>query len=226
LLYDASRLLDAVTAPPGSLVEAQRSAILDPRDPAVVEAALANGVSAGTIAAAQRSPIWRFVREWELAFPLHPEFRTFPMLFYVPPLLPEMGRAVADLYEHGSEALFSPIEQARIPIRYLAKLFSAGNTALIEQALRRLAAVRIFERARTVGDIDDRAAQQALREAGLTSTQAHEIYELTALADERQRYVLPPGLREQAIDGSGEGNAQVQRGRGGLGVNVPIPGGR
>jgi nitrate reductase / nitrite oxidoreductase, beta subunit len=223
LLYDAARMLEAVTAPAASLVEAQRNAIVDPNDPAVIESALRNGVSPQTIAAAQASPVYRFVKLWGLALPLHPEFRTFPMLFYVPPLLPEMGRAVADLYEHGSEALFAPIERARIPIQYLARMLSAGNTDVVERALRKLAAVRIHNRAAQVGDIDSIAAQHALRAAGLSATEADEIYKLTALADERQRYVLPAIAREEAIEGDEEGRAALQKGTAGLGLTVSTP---
>ncbi len=220
LLYDAARLLEAVSAPAASLVEAQRNALVDPNDPVVVDAAMRNGVSPETIAAARKSPVWRFVKEWGLALPLHPEFRTFPMLFYVPPLMPEMGHAIADLYEHGSEAIFAPIDKARITVRYLANLLSAGNTEVVEKALRTLAALRIYNRARQVGDIETREAQQALRSAGIDAAQADEIYKLTVLADDRERFVLPVIQREEAIDGDCEGKTAAQKGTGGLGLTV------
>lgn len=220
LLYDAERMLDAVSAPSRSLVEAQRNALVDPNDPAVIESAARNGVSPALLEAARKSPIWKFVKEWGLALPLHAEFRTFPMLFYVPPLLPEMGHAVAELYEHGSADLFGPIENARMPIQYLAKLFAAGNTEVVAAALRKLAAVRLHRRALQVKDVDDRRVQQALRDAGLTAHQADEIYELTALADERQRYALPPLNREESIEGAAEGAAAEKKGDGGLGLTI------
>ena len=43
------------------------------------------------IESAQRSPVWKYVIQWKLALPLHAEYRTLPMLFYVPPLLPVMA---------------------------------------------------------------------------------------------------------------------------------------
>ena len=43
------------------------------------------------IEAAQKSPVYKYVKEWRLALPLHPEFRTLPMLFYVPPMLPVLA---------------------------------------------------------------------------------------------------------------------------------------
>ena len=90
----ALRRRPAATRRPGSdaeLVAAQREVILDPNDPAVVEAARQNGVPDAVIDSARRSPVYRFVKEWGIALPLHPEYRTLPMLFYVPPLLPAMA---------------------------------------------------------------------------------------------------------------------------------------
>ena len=52
--------------------------ILDPFDPKVIAAAKANGIADSTIEAAQYSPTYKFVKEWNLALPLHPEFRTLP----------------------------------------------------------------------------------------------------------------------------------------------------
>ncbi|MGZ7041220.1 MAG: nitrate reductase subunit beta, partial [Thermoanaerobaculia bacterium] len=98
LLYDASRIEEVATAPLDKLVETQRSLLLDPFDPQVIAAAEASGVSAQMIASAQQSPVWKFVREWGLALPLHPEYRTLPMLFYVPPLLPVMGHVIDGVY--------------------------------------------------------------------------------------------------------------------------------
>ena len=62
--------------------------IKDPFDPEVIAAAKASGIPDSKIDAAQKSPVYQFVNKWKLALPLHPEFRTLPMLFYVPPLGP------------------------------------------------------------------------------------------------------------------------------------------
>ncbi len=61
VLYDASRIKEVASAPAESLVEAQRSLLLDPADPAVMARAEANGVSRQLIEAAQSSPVWKFV---------------------------------------------------------------------------------------------------------------------------------------------------------------------
>ncbi len=217
LLWDASRLEEAAKAPREALVEAQRSLILDPRDPDVVRAAEAAGISPEMIDAARRSPVYRYVIDWELALPLHPEFRTLPFLFYVPPLLPVMGRSSEGVYEHltsGAEAgaadaasdLFAPVERARVPISYLASLFAGGNGDLVRRALRRLLAVRYLMRSKDVDDVSPERVKRALREVGLTPVDAEAIYRLTALATLEERFVLPPLQREEALAG-GPGGA-------------------
>lgn len=157
-----------------------------------------NGISDAFIQSAQQSPVWKFVKEWELALPLHPEFRTMPMLYYVPPLLPVMGRSSDGMYEHDAEDIFSGIGKARLPLQYLAALFTAGNLDVLEAAMRKLMAVRHHTRAKDIPGQADRV-RRILREARLTPEQAEDIYRLTALATMEERYVLPPIQREEAV---------------------------
>jgi nitrate reductase beta subunit len=130
------------------------------------------------------------------------------MLFYVPPLLPVLGRLGDDgeAYAHAAddpEDLFAPVGKARIPLAYLASLFSAGDVRTIERVMGRLLAVRYHLRARrAAGDGADgeRArAARALAEADLTPEDADAIYRLTALATLEERYVLPPLHREESV---------------------------
>jgi len=155
-----------------------------------------------------------------MALPLHSEFRTLPMLFYVPPLLPVMA-SLSDaknseqagklgdvvkfwnddwLYDTSTEELFGTIDQARFPLQYMANLFSAGDTDMIKARLMKLMAVRIYRRWKTVGDISEQKAQLALSEAGLTARMADDIYYLTALAKFDDRFVIPAAHREHAIE--------------------------
>jgi nitrate reductase beta subunit len=220
ILYDASRIEEAASVPAESLVEAQRSLLLDPADPNVIAAAQANGVSAQLIEAAQHSPVWKFVREWGLALPLHPEYRTLPMLFYVPPLVPIMGRSSDGVYARAGNGngIFNALDDARLPIRYLASLFSAGNTEAVASSLRKLMAVRWYRRSLELDDVDTATAQKALAEAGLNAAQANAIYRLTALSTLYERFVLPPLQREAAIAGA---SAEECRQNCGLGEIVP-----
>jgi nitrate reductase beta subunit len=200
LLYDADRIEEAMKAPDQALVAAQLGLLLDPADPKVIEGARRNGISEAFLDAAKKSPVWKYVGEWGLALPLHPEFRTMPMLYYVPPLLPMMGHTTDGLYEHSSESFFAAADKARLPIRYLAALLAAGNTDVVENVLRKLVAVRSALRASKVGDIDDAKIKRILRDARLTAEQAEEIARMTALPGVRERYVLPPIQREEAIE--------------------------
>jgi len=200
LLYDADRIEETASRPDSELVDAQRDLILDPFDADVIRAAEKNGVDLKVLEAARKSPVYKYVKEWRMALPLHPEWRTLPMLFYVPPLLP----VTATLNQQGRYELetdfFSSLESARLPIRYMASLFSAGDESPVIAAYRKLLGVRIYKRAQTVGDIPMETANLAMAEAQLTPEQIEDIYHLTALAGFDERMVIPPALREQAIE--------------------------
>ncbi|MFN0007123.1 MAG: 4Fe-4S dicluster domain-containing protein, partial [Planctomycetota bacterium] len=200
VLYDAERIREAALRPDDELVEAQRGLILDPHDPAVIAAAAESGVPEAVVESAQRSPAWKFVKEWKLALPLHVEHRTFPMLFYVPPLLPVMSSTDGDLVRSDVDQLFHDVEKARAPIAYLGRLFAAGNDGKVRYALKKQLAVRLWRRHVTVGDITAEAAQRALIEADCTPEQADAIFRLTALATVEDRFVIPPFQREMALD--------------------------
>ncbi|MFT5462324.1 MAG: nitrate reductase beta subunit [Planctomycetota bacterium] len=200
LLYDADRIREIANLPDNELVEAQRSIILDPNDPEVIKAAKANGVPDSVIESAQDSPVYKFVMEWKIALPLHIEYRTFPMLFYVPPLLPVMSVTKGDVVKNDLDALFADIEKARAPIEYLGNLFTGGNLGKLRYALRKEVAVRIWRRHVTVGDIPKEVAERALSEADCTGPEADEIFKLSALATFEERFVVPPFQREMAIE--------------------------
>jgi len=200
LLYDADRIQEVAANPDERLVEAQRTMILDPNDAEVVAQAREAGIGDAVIEAAQRSPVYRFVKEWQLALPLHPEFRTIPMLFYVPPLLPVMASAGnGGTYRLASD-FFSSLESVRMPTRYMAGLFAAGNEAEVTAVYKKLIAVRLHKRATSVGDIATEEANRALAEAGITAEEAEAIYRLTALPTFEDRFVIPPMAREVAIE--------------------------
>lgn len=221
LLYDADKIYDTANASESELVRLQREMILDPNDPTVIEAARNNGVPESSIWAAQNSPVYRFVKEWELALPLHPEFRTLPMLFYVPPLLPVMARIVEKksvqekkkeipdkakvweddwIYSCTTEDLWGGIEDCRIPLGYMASLFSAGDTGVIKDVLKKMLAVRIHRRRETVGDIPSEKADRMLQDAKLDRETADAIFRLTSLAKFDERFVVPASHREMAIE--------------------------
>ncbi len=220
ILYDADRIRDVAAATDRELIDRHMDVLMDPFDPEVVTSAKKNGIADSTIHAAQNSPTYKFVKKWGLALPLHAEFRTLPMLFYVPPLLPVMAsvkeanqtaqnkklasaaKAWEDnwLYDTSTEEIWGSIDQARFPLKYLANLLSAGDEGKIKDRLKKLMAVRIYRRYRTVGDIPEKRAMEALNAAGYTPDIADAVYYLTSLAKFDDRFVIPASHREQAIE--------------------------
>jgi nitrate reductase beta subunit len=200
LLYDADRIREIAMLPDEELVEGQRSMILDPNDPAVIKEAKRCGVPDSVIESAQKSPVYKFVKDWKIALPIHVEYRTFPMLFYVPPLLPVMSITKGDVVQNDLNELFADIEKARAPMEYLGKMFTGGNLGKLRYALRKELAVRVWRRHVTVGDVDEEKARAALVEADTTPEEADAIFKLSALATFDDRFVVPPFQREMAME--------------------------
>ena len=196
VLYDADRVTEAAsTAEVTDLYEAQLDLMLDPNDPQVVAAARREGIADDWVEAAQRSPVYALAKTYRVALPLHPEFRTMPMVWYVPPLSP-----VADaLRDTGHDAedvdnLFGAIDTLRIPVEYLAGLFTAGDTRPVTDVLQRLAAMRAYMRRVT---LDEPSDESIATTAGMTGAQVTEMYRLLAIAKYEDRYVIPSAYAEQ-----------------------------
>jgi nitrate reductase beta subunit len=206
LLYDADRIHEVASAPDEQLVDAQRDIIQDPFDPKVITAAKDSGVSDAMIDSAQKSPIYKFVKKWKLALPLHAEFRTLPMLFYVPPLLPVLATTEDGIYDvkgatdGGLAPMLTSLERARMPLRYLARLFSAGNEDVVAAVYRKLIAVRTYMRSSTVHDVPETEVSQALAVGKISAKEAEAIWRLTSMATFEERFVLPAMAPEMAIE--------------------------
>jgi nitrate reductase beta subunit len=92
ILYDADRVEEAASAPhERDLLDAQLNIVLDPNDPQVCAQARRDGIAEDWIEAARRSPVYALALKYRVALPLHPEYRTLPMVWYVPPLSPVMS---------------------------------------------------------------------------------------------------------------------------------------
>ncbi len=200
LLYDADRIEEVAGLPDEELVEGHRSLILDPHDPAVIAAARAGGIPDDVIEHAQRSPVYAFVKTFKIALPPHIEYRTLPMLFYVPPQAPVVAAETNGVVENAADALFHDIDNARVPMRFLANLFGAGHEGGVRYALRKQKAVRWYRRAVTVGDVEMATAERMLKEADSSVEEAEAIYRLTSLCTFNDRFVIPPMHRETAIE--------------------------
>lgn len=190
MLYDADRVGEAAAvADEKDLYQAQLDILLNPCDPEVVRAAEAEGISHDWIVAAQESPVYELIKEYRLALPLHPEYRTLPMVWYVPPLSPVVD-AITASGEDGENhrILLTTLSQMRIPLDYLAELFTAGDPAPVELALRRLAAMRSYMRGVNLGE---EPSEEAAAAVGMTGEQIERMYRLLAIAKYDDRYVIP-----------------------------------
>ncbi|BFO18542.1 hypothetical protein SHKM778_49300 [Streptomyces sp. KM77-8] len=131
-----------------------------------------------------------------MALPLHPEYRTLPMVWYIPPLSPVVD-AVRDTGRDAEDHrnLFAAVDALRIPVDYLAQLFTAGDPAPVDAVLRRLAAMRAYMRDINLGREPDASIPEAV---GMGEEQMYDMYRLLALAKYDERYVIPPAHAEQA----------------------------
>jgi nitrate reductase beta subunit len=197
MLYDADRVLAAASTPDEhGLYEAQRDVFLDPNDPHVVREAERAGIQRDWIEAAQRSPVWALINTYRVALPLHPEYRTMPMVWYIPPLSPVVDIVRDTGHDAEDRAnLFAAIDALRIPIEYLAQLFTAGDSAPVDAVLRRLAAMRSYMRELNLGRDADESIATAV---GMTGAEMRRMYRLLAIAKYDERYVIPPAHAEQA----------------------------
>ena len=206
ILYDADRIDEVNALPDDELLDAQLGLILDPNDERVATAAQAAGIDAGWIDAARRSPIYRFVKEWGMALPLHPEYRTSAMMFYVPPLSPVISHLEGNLSrldipeERVDFELFDRLDSARMPVKYLANLFSIGDEEPIRRILRTMLAVRAYKRRQSVDEEVDEGTEAMLAAVGVSEQRAEAIYRLTTLPTLEERFVLPPYRREMSIE--------------------------
>ncbi|WP_326651378.1 nitrate reductase subunit beta [Streptomyces sp. NBC_01750] len=197
VLYDPDQVLEAASTPDDTdLYEAQRKVFLDPDDPQVAADAERSGIPRDWIEAARRSPVHALINTYKVALPLHPEYRTLPMVWYIPPLSPVVDVVRDTGYDAEDRGnLFAAIDALRIPVDYLAQLFTAGDPAPVDAVLRRLAAMRSYMRDINLGREPDATIPAAV---GMTEEQMYDMFRLLALAKYEDRYVIPPAHAEQA----------------------------
>jgi nitrate reductase beta subunit len=196
VLYDADAVLAAAATPDTrDLYQAQLSVFLDPDDPDVQAEASRQGIPHDWLDAARRSPAHALISRHRVALPLHPEYRTLPMVWYIPPLSPVSDVLHAAGYGDDPDQVFAAIESLRVPAEYLANLFTAGDPEPVRRVLRTLAAVRTLMRAGQLGlDVPDGLAESA----GSTESDLEDLYRLLAIAKYDERYVIPPAHAEDA----------------------------
>mgnify|MGYP000847571216 FL=1 len=119
-----------------------------------------------------------------------------PMVWYIPPLSPVVD-ALRDTGNDAEDAgnLFGALNALRIPIEYLAELFTAGDVVPVKRTLGVLAAMRAFMRDSNLGRATDAQIPAAV---GMTEEQMYALYRLLAIAKYEDRYVIPKAHTETA----------------------------
>ncbi|MCC5879593.1 MAG: nitrate reductase subunit beta [Idiomarina sp.] len=225
LLYDADKIAAAASTPnEKDLYQAQLDIFLDPFDPEVQAAARKEGISENWLQAAQRSPVYMMAMDWKIALPLHPEYRTLPMVWYVPPLSPIQSAVEAG--HVGMNGEIPDLKSLRIPLRYLANMLTAGDEAPIVRALERMIAMRAYKRSQQVDGVED---FEVLKQVGLTPNQVEEMYRYMAIANYEDRFVIPTSHKayaENAYGMKGECGFSFGNGCSGGESNLNIFGGK
>ncbi len=231
MLYDADRISDAAgTSNEKNLYQEHLNTFVDPNDPEVVRQALADGVPQSWIDAAQNSPVYKMSVEWKIAFPLHPEYRTLPSMWYVPPLSPVQGQIDQGNLPTEVDGVIPTVDALRTPARYLANMLTAGDEQPIVDAMRRLLAMRSHRRMK---EVEGKDGAELLSKVGLSVEQAEQMYRYLGIANYEDRFVIPTSHEElrqddpyafQGQNGFAPGNMSSHGSDSGRGVTLfPVP---
>src|SRR5690606_11745909 len=79
-------------------------------------------------------------------------------------------------------------EAMRLPVQYLANLFTAGKTEYVTSALNRLIAMRSYMRS---VNVDGKPDTRPLQAAGLDEHTAKQMYRYLAIANYEDRFLIP-----------------------------------
>ncbi len=227
IFYDADRIKEVASIEDdAALYEAQRSVFLDPNDPVIQKAALEAGITQDWIDAAIHSPIYKMIVKWGIALPLHPEYRTLPMVWYVPPLSPIS--AAVDAGELNARGFIPDVNSLRIPLQYLANLLTGGNVDAVYRVLEKLQAERTIMRAYSekagieqflqsqvpASDLADIAESAQLGRLGLTVQDISDMHKLLAIANHEDRFVVPTANRNSRVSVYEQGSEGFNAGGG------------
>jgi nitrate reductase beta subunit len=138
--------------------------------------------------------VYKLIDEWGLALPLHAEYRTLPMVWYIPPMSPILSRIA-------ERPALAEADEMRIPVAYLAELFSAGDPQPVKDIINKLVAIRLHMRARELGQPEPDQSGQAV---ALAPETLDAMYRLLAVAKRAERFNIPEAIspsREAMLEG-------------------------
>jgi nitrate reductase beta subunit len=159
----------------------------------VIEQARKDGIPDAWMVAARNSPVYKMAVDWKVALPLHPEYRTLPMVWYVPPLSPIQAAAnVGHLTVNGE---IPDVKQMRIPVKYLANLLTAGDTFPSDPRAGAHAGHARLHAQQTCGW---RRNDKVLAQVAMDKNTVEDMYHVMAIANYEDRFVIPAAHREYA----------------------------
>ena len=88
-------------------------------------------------------------------------------------------------------------EALRMPVQYLANMFTAGDEAPILLSINRMIAMRSYQR--TV-HVENKPNLAILEKVGLTVEQVEDMYRYMAIGNYEDRFVIPTSNEELAQD--------------------------
>ena len=167
---------------------------LDPHDPQVQQQAARDGIPPDWLEAAGNSPVYKLAKVYKVALLLHPEYRTMPMVWYVPPLSP----VVDALRETGHDAEDADNSSVRCAPcaslwSYLAEPLHRRGRWPVLRSLDTLAAMRSYMRDVNLGR---RFRPEVPAAVGLTEESIYEMYQLLAIAKYEGSSVIPTAHAE------------------------------
>ncbi|ETJ40545.1 Nitrate reductase, beta subunit, partial [human gut metagenome] len=88
-----------------------------------------------------------------------------------------------------SDVYLPDAHEMRVPVQYLANLFTAGNTEILARTLQRVLDMREYMRRRETGD------GPIEHKVDLTEDQMYGMYKLLALSKYNDRFVIPSDVK-------------------------------
>lgn len=88
--------------------------------------------------------------------------------------------------------IFNYLNEARLPIRYLVNLFTAGDEQIIQRIIKKLLAVRVSKRNQSRKRTNNTKMGDILAEVGMTIEEAKAIYKMNTLSTVEERFEIPP----------------------------------
>ncbi|HFL8824137.1 MAG TPA: nitrate reductase subunit beta [Candidatus Azoamicus sp. OHIO1] len=196
MLYDADRISSAaLVRDPSDLYESQLSLFLDPNDGNIEKEALRQGISEHWINSAKKSPVYKMAVDWKVALPLHPEYRTLPMVWYIPPLSPI--QSAIDSGKLTVNGILPDVSSLRIPVKYLANMLTGGNERAVVVALERMLAMRAYMRDKLMNNVVN---SKVLDGVNLSDFQVNEMYSYMAIGNYEDRFVIPTARTDYMSD--------------------------